>query len=172
MKNPFVQTTRRTWLFVIIIELLLLTYGSASFFISNYDKQLFRRYKIQYPWLDEKIYYAVKKETQEQGIDLKTILAVIHSESRGNRYAVSSAGALGLGQVMPIHYPGRKEVLFDPDMNIRLSVRVLKSCLKQHNSNLVKALNCYEGRNNRDDINVRYLSEIIENIHYYSRDRN
>jgi hypothetical protein len=76
--------------------------------------------------------------------------------------------AIGLGQVMPFHYRGRKEALFDIDLNIHLSVKVFKACLNQHKGNLVRALNAYEGRNNRSDINVHYQSEIFNNIYFYS----
>ncbi|MBN2039607.1 MAG: lytic transglycosylase domain-containing protein [Spirochaetes bacterium] len=161
---------KRAWLFLILVELLLIGYGSVSLAKSYYDKQLYQKYKDQYVWLDEKIYQTAKEETESQGVDLKTMLAIFHSESRGNRYAISSAGAIGLGQVMPVHYKGRKEVLFDPEMNIHLAVRVFKICMDKHNGNLIKALNCYEGRNNREDVNVKYLSEIIENIYYNSKD--
>jgi soluble lytic murein transglycosylase-like protein len=119
--------------------------------------------------LTQKIYFAVKRETDTQQVPFPWMLAIYNSESRGRQYVVSSAGAIGLGQVMPFHYHGRKEALFDIDLNAHLSVKVFRACLIQHRGNLVRALNAYEGRNNRSDVNVHYLSEIFNNIYFYDK---
>jgi soluble lytic murein transglycosylase-like protein len=132
-------------------------------------KQEYSRYQEQYPWLTWKIYEVTKQETDTQQVPTAWMLAIINSESRGKQYAVSAAGAIGLGQVMPFHYQGRKEALFDIDLNIHLSVKVFRACLVQHKFNLVRALNAYEGRNNRSDVNVHYLSEIFNNIYFYDK---
>jgi soluble lytic murein transglycosylase-like protein len=147
-----------------------------SYFIATEIYQYYEYNKIdkefnslsrQYSWLTRKIYKINKEEARDQEVPERWMLAIYHSESRGNPYAVSSAGAMGLGQIMPFHYRGRKEALFDIDLNIHLSVFVFKGCLDQNKGDLVRALNAYEGSNNRPAVNVKYLSEIIYNIYFY-----
>jgi soluble lytic murein transglycosylase-like protein len=150
-------------LFVISCFCLDYAYNSYKFYASERE---YAHYHKQYPWLTHRIYDTVIAETGAQSVPLPWMLAIIHSESRGSQYAVSSAGAIGLGQVMPFHYRGRKEALFDIDLNIMTSVGVFRQCLDMHKGNLVRALNTYEGHNKRPDINVKYLSEIIENIYF------
>jgi hypothetical protein len=161
----FQKIVIRILLFVILC--FCTDYG-VKYYQSYMVEREYTHYSNQYPWLTWKIYEVTKRETDTQKVPFPWMLAIINSESRGRQYAVSSAGAIGLGQVMPFHYRGRKEALFDIDLNIHLSVKVFKACLNQHKGNLVQALNAYEGRNNRSDINVHYQSEIFNNIYFYS----
>lgn len=72
-------------------------------------------------------------------VDFAFVLAIIATESRFNTNAVSDAGAIGLGQIMPntaaslakqlgINYDN--ELLLDPKYNIKLSVKYLTNLKK------------------------------------------
>jgi soluble lytic murein transglycosylase-like protein len=77
------------------------------------------------------------------------VLAVIDVESNFDRFAISSASALGLMQVMPfwvkeLGHPD-KNALFDIDFNVLLGCQILKYYLDMENGNLVKGLARYNG---------------------------
>jgi soluble lytic murein transglycosylase-like protein len=76
------------------------------------------------------------------------VLAVIEVESNFDRFAISSAGAMGLMQVMPfwldeIGKPG--DNLFDTRTNLRMGCTILKYYLDKENGNLTPALARYNG---------------------------
>jgi soluble lytic murein transglycosylase-like protein len=76
------------------------------------------------------------------------VLAVIEIESRFDRFAISSAGALGLMQVMPfwlkeIGHP--EDNLFDIHTNLRMGCTILRYYLDKENGNLTHALARYNG---------------------------
>lgn len=76
------------------------------------------------------------------------VLAVIEVESNFDRFAISSAGAMGLMQVMPfwlkeIGKPG--DNLFDIRTNLRMGCTILKYYLDKENGNLTPALARYNG---------------------------
>lgn len=158
----------KTKLYPFIFGILSAIFIYLSFCLiqENIYRKEYHKYKNQYSWLTKDIFKIVKTEATRHDIDKNIIFAIIHSESRGNQYAVSSAGALGLMQVMPFHVSERKEALFDLEKNIKTGTRILSDNLKKYNGNLIKSLNAYERGNKRQDINVAYLSEIIQNIFY------
>lgn len=76
------------------------------------------------------------------------VLAVIEIESRFDRFAISSAGALGLMQVMPfwlkeIGHP--EDNLFDIHTNLRMGCTILRYYLDKEKGNLTHALARYNG---------------------------
>lgn len=76
------------------------------------------------------------------------VLSVIEVESRFDRFAISSAGALGLMQVMPFWLKeiGRPEDnLFDIHTNLRLGCTILRYYLDMEKDNLTHALARYNG---------------------------
>jgi len=76
------------------------------------------------------------------------VLAVIEVESRFNRFAISSAGAIGLMQVMPFWLKeiGRpKDNLFDAHTNLRLGCTILRYYMDKENDDLTAALARYNG---------------------------
>lgn len=93
---------------------------------------------------------------QEHHIDLnmtpELVLAVIDVESGFNRYAVSSAGAVGLMQVMPF-WPrqlGVNNHLFGSiDFNIKLGCEILAYYLAMEHNDYRRALGRYNGSVNR-----------------------
>jgi len=90
----------------------------------------------------------VHYEAQRADIDPELVLAVIDVESRYDRFAISSAGAQGLMQIMPfwldeIGHPD--DNLFSISTNIRLGCTILKYYLNMEKGNLVRALARYNG---------------------------
>jgi soluble lytic murein transglycosylase-like protein len=76
------------------------------------------------------------------------VMALIHVESRFDRWAVSSAGAVGLMQIMPF-WPeelGMKRYeLTRVPANIRMGCAILRHYLKRERNNVQKALARYNG---------------------------
>lgn len=94
----------------------------------------------------------VRRYRDERRFELRMppelLLAVMDVESRFDRHAVSSAGAVGLMQVMPF-WPrelGVENRLFgDADFNIRLGAEILGYYLYLEKNNHVRALGRYNG---------------------------
>lgn len=95
----------------------------------------------------------VHYEAHRAGLPPELVLAVIDVESNFSQYAISSAGALGLMQIMPfwlteIGRPG--DSLFNIQTNLRLGCTILKYYLNQEKGNLYAALKRYNGTRERD----------------------
>ena len=91
---------------------------------------------------------AVYQEALNSGLAPDIVLAVIAAESSFNRFAVSSAGAQGLMQVMPFwkNEIGRTDDnLTDIATNIRYGCKILQFYLKKEKGNLALALARYNG---------------------------
>ena len=80
--------------------------------LSSMSSRLERR--IPDPFYRVRLLKTVFQEAQSHGLDPQLVLAVIDIESNFNRYALSSAGAQGLMQVMPFW----KEVLDEPNADL------------------------------------------------------
>ena len=90
----------------------------------------------------------VYQEALNSGLAPDIVLAVIAAESSFNRFAVSSAGAQGLMQVMPFwkNEIGRSDDnLTDIATNIRYGCKILQFYLQKENGNLALALARYNG---------------------------
>jgi soluble lytic murein transglycosylase-like protein len=90
----------------------------------------------------------VHYEALRAHLDPEVVLAVIDVESRYDRFAISSAGAQGLMQIMPfwldeIGHP--EDNLFTISTNIRLGCTILKIYLDREKGNLARALARYNG---------------------------
>lgn len=90
----------------------------------------------------------VHYEASRAKLQPELVLAVIHVESRFNRWAISRVGAQGLMQIMPfwlkeIGRPG--DNLFSLKTNLRFGCTILSYYLKKENGNLVRALGRYNG---------------------------
>ncbi|MBI3777456.1 MAG: transglycosylase SLT domain-containing protein [Gammaproteobacteria bacterium] len=95
----------------------------------------------------------VHYEANRAGLAPEVVLSVIDVESNFNQYAISSAGARGLMQVMPfwlkeIGQPG--DSLFRLQTNLRLGCTILKYYLDKEKGNLYAALKRYNGTRERD----------------------
>ncbi len=96
----------------------------------------------------------VKTEAGKYDLDPWLVEGLIRQESMYNANSLSSAGARGLMQIMPktgkqlfarIH-PDQtfdKDILFEPDVNIRLGVRYLHDLSRKHKGNGVYILITY-----------------------------
>ena len=95
-----------------------------------------------------KLLKVVHREANRVGLQPELVLAVIHTESTFNRFAVSSVGAQGLMQIMPFW---RKELgrdddnLIELETNIRYGTTILSYYLKREKGNLSRALARYNG---------------------------
>ncbi|HUX74936.1 MAG TPA: lytic transglycosylase domain-containing protein [Steroidobacteraceae bacterium] len=79
------------------------------------------------------------------------ILAMIAVESRFDRFAVSSVGAVGLMQVMPF-WPkklGVQNQLVRVDANIRMGCEILRYYLRAEHRDWIRALERYNGSDGR-----------------------
>lgn len=88
-------------------------------------------------------------EAQRAGLDPLLVLGLIQVESGFRRYAVSSAGARGLMQVMPfwarLISAEDPSVLFDLRANLRFGCVILRHYLDQERGDLARALGRYNG---------------------------
>jgi len=91
---------------------------------------------------------AVHQEATRTDLHPELVLAVIHIESRFDRFAISRAGAQGLMQVMPFWL---KEIghaddnLVDLRTNLRMGCTILKYYLDKEKGDLIKGLARYNG---------------------------
>lgn len=89
---------------------------------------------------------------EEHKLPCNVMLAIMHQETGGNHYLVSSAGAIGLMQIMPFNAKlcGLKSQaeLWDERKNIDCAGIILSNFYKQYNKNLYKAIAGYNGGNN------------------------
>lgn len=91
---------------------------------------------------------AVHREAKRAKLQPELVLALIQVESRFHKYAISSAGARGLMQVMPFW---RKEIgrpndnMFDIDTNLRYGCTILKFYLDKEHGDTNRALARYNG---------------------------
>lgn len=92
----------------------------------------------------ERIEAAISAASKKHGIDAGLIRAIIKVESDFNPRTKSSAGAMGLMQLMPenVQYYGVKDP-YNIEENIDAGTRHIKDYLKMHNNNLDMALAAY-----------------------------
>ena len=94
-------------------------------------------------------------EASRAGLDPQLVLSLIEVESGFQRYAVSSAGARGLMQVMPFWADligdGNVRLLFDMRSNLRFGCVILRHYLDLERGNLFRALGRYNGSLGKPD---------------------
>jgi soluble lytic murein transglycosylase-like protein len=107
----------------------------------------------------------IVSDANHHGIDPDLVMAVIHIESRGNTYALSPVGAMGLMQIMPptgeelaarldIPWHG-PQTLFDPQTNVRMGIAYLKQLESRYRS-MQTALAAYNWGPGRIDSKIRH----------------
>lgn len=87
-------------------------------------------------------------EAERTQLDPELVLAVIQVESNFDRFAISSAGARGLMQVMPFWLGeiGRpNDNLFHITTNLRMGCTILRYYVDKENGDLPRALARYNG---------------------------
>ncbi len=109
-------------------------------------------YRLLYP-----LYYTdhLQKHTTNYEIDPLFVAAMIREESRYNADAVSSAGAIGLMQIMPANGPEfasrlkiprfNTKMLYNPDINIQMGSWYMKSLMNQFDNNHALVAGAYNG---------------------------
>jgi len=118
----------------------------AEVWLTDMSSRLQRR--VEDPQERLEILKTVHYEARRAGLDPEMILALIEVESNYDRFAISSAGAQGLMQIMPFWLDeiGRPEDnLFHIGTNIRLGCTILSYYRKREKGNLFKALARYNG---------------------------
>jgi soluble lytic murein transglycosylase-like protein len=109
------------------------------------------RLERQVPNVDERleILRIVHQQATTAGLPPELVLAVIDVESNFDHYAISSASALGLMQVMPFWVDelgyDDKNILFDIRHNILIGCQILKHYLDMENGDLIQGLARYNG---------------------------
>lgn len=97
------------------------------------------------------------------------VMAVIDVESRFDRWAVSSAGAVGLMQVMPF-WPRQlgmtNHELVRIPQNVRMGCTILKFYLDRERGDYTKALARYNGSVGRRNYADRVLTRLANRWHY------
>ena len=90
----------------------------------------------------------VHQEASRVGIPPELVLSVIQVESNFDRFALSSAGARGLMQVMPFwleELERPRDDLFDIRTNVRFGCIILKHYMDRERGNHARALARYNG---------------------------
>jgi soluble lytic murein transglycosylase-like protein len=108
-------------------------------------------------------------EAQRLQLPPGLIMAVIDVESRFDRWAVSSAGAVGLMQVMPF-WPKQLGMTNDQlvriPQNIRMGSTILKFYLDREKGDYTKALARYNGSTNRRTYSDKVLIRLANHWQY------
>ncbi|HTE40065.1 MAG TPA: lytic transglycosylase domain-containing protein [Steroidobacteraceae bacterium] len=108
-------------------------------------------------------------ESQRLKLPAGLVLAVIEVESRFDRWAVSSAGAVGLMQVMPF-WPKQLGMTNDQlvriPQNIRMGCTILKFYLDREKGDYTKALARYNGSRGKRVYSDKVLSRLADRWAY------
>jgi soluble lytic murein transglycosylase-like protein len=152
-------------------KILAAAIADADSFADRFDAEVWltdmsRRLARQVPDAEERLHIlkAVHRNAMLAGVEPELVLAVIDVESNFDRFAISSATALGLMQVMPFWVPELgykdKNQLFDVEINVLLGCRILKYYLEMERGDLVKGLARYNG-----SVGKRWYSDrVIERL--------
>jgi soluble lytic murein transglycosylase-like protein len=152
-------------------RLLLAAVAESDSFDDRFDAEVWLtdmsvRLAKQVPSLDERlaILKIVHRHATRAEIAPELVLAVIDVESNFDRYAISSASALGLMQIMPFWVDelgyDDKNVLFDVDINVLLGCRILKYYLDMENGDMIQGLARYNGSTGRRWYGDRVLDRL------------
>ncbi len=144
----------------------------AECFTDRYDSAVW--YKMMEPKLRKlvpnqpermdmlRVIYCETHRAGETHLPAGLILGLVSVESRFDRYAVSSAGAVGLMQVMP-YWPERlgmrRYELTHIEPNIHMGCAILRFYLKYERNDVARALARYNGSVGRRDYPDRVISQ-------------
>lgn len=152
-------------------KILAAAIADTDSFADRFDAEVWltdmsRRLARQVPDAQERLHIlkTVHSQATRAGVAPELVLAVIDVESNFDRFAISSATALGLMQVMPFWVPELgykdKNQLFDIEINVLLGCRILKYYLEMERGDLVRGLARYNG-----SVGKRWYSDrVIERL--------
>lgn len=103
---------------------------------------------VQDDFMRKRLLTTIQYESVRAGLDPQLVLSLITVESRFNKYAISSAGALGLMQVMPFwlrQIGSSEQNLLDMQTNIRFGCTILRLYVQKEQGNIFMALGRYNG---------------------------
>lgn len=119
---------------------------AAEVWLMDMSRRLER--KLPDPHYRMELLQRVHYEANRAGLQPELVLAVIEVESNFNRWAISTAGARGLMQIMPFWLDeiGRPDDnLFHMETNLRFGCTILRHYLDRSKGNLTEALARYNG---------------------------
>ena len=152
-------------------KILVAAIADTDSFADRFDAEVWltdmsHRLRRQVPDPQERlaILKVVHAQATRAGVEPELVLAVIDVESDFDRFAISSATALGLMQVMPfwVNELGYKDKnqLFDIEVNVLLGCRILSYYLEMERGDLVRGLARYNG-----SVGKRWYSDrVIERL--------
>ena len=136
-------------------NLLVKTIGESDSFKDRFDAEVWlmdmsARLKSRVPDDSKRLELLKNIHYEATKVDLapELVLAVINVESNFNRWAISSAGAQGLMQIMPFwlkEIPQAGDNLFNARTNLRFGCTILKHYLKREKGDFQRALARYNG---------------------------
>ncbi len=175
-------------IFLIIISICLILYKTLNI----EQKILIYLYPIKY---EEYVY----KYSEELEIDPMLTFAIIKTESNFEEKAISKSGAIGLMQLMEstakeqaqkLNIEYTKEVLYNPEINLKIGLNYFNTLLDYYNQNYILAFTAYnagignvqkwinEGIINEDGSDIEnipfketnmYVRKIIKNYEIYKK---
>lgn len=117
--------------------------------------------KVPDAFMREKLLVAIQYEATRAGLDPQMVLGLIYVESGFRKYAISSAGARGLMQVMPFwqrQIGSNDHNLFDMYTNLRFGCTILRHYLDIERGDLFRALGRYNGSTGKPEYPNMVLS--------------
>lgn len=103
---------------------------------------------IQDDFMRTRLLTTIQYESIRAGLDPQLVLSLITVESRFNKYAISSAGARGIMQVMPFwvkQIGASGQDLLNVQTNIRFGCTILRHYLQIERGDMFMALGRYNG---------------------------
>lgn len=131
--------------------------------------EMSQRLKKKIPVAQERIelLQTIWYESKRSGLEVSLVLGLIQVESNFRKWAVSSAGARGLMQVMPfwtrVIGDGDSAKLFNMRTNLRFGCQILRHYLNRENGDLFMTLGRYNGSRGRSP----YPDAIFANQRFY-----
>jgi soluble lytic murein transglycosylase-like protein len=126
--------------------------------------------KLTVVYTQEMIMYLAQKSAKRHGVDPKLVKAVIKTESSFKTYAISSKGAVGVMQLMPVTAE-RFGVIdrTDPVQSIEGGTKYIKHLLEIFNNDKKLALAGYNAGENAVIRHNRKIPPYPETINYVSK---
>ena len=157
-------------------KILVAAIADSDSFADRFDAEVWltdmsHRLSRQVPDAEERLHIlkAVHRQAKLAGVEPELVLAVIDVESNFDRYAISTATALGLMQVMPF-WPRQlgmtNQELVRIPQNLRMGCTILKFYLDRERGDYTRALARYNGSVGRRNYADLVLERLARRWHY------